>query len=155
MKKKALIVSIKGSTLTSREKLLLSKEKPWGLILFKRNIKSLVQIKKLIKNIRLTSKDKKFPIMVDEEGSSVSRLRHVINHNVDANYFGSNRSLAQKYTDYVPLGAAQPVLAKVRINNSSGLIALTYDTTSKSNSQYGLRSKNAMNRLTDTLGIAP
>jgi len=74
---------------------------------------------------------------------------------VDANYFGSNRSLAQKYTDYVPLGAAQPVLAKVRINNSSGLIALTYDTTSKSNSQYGLRSKNAMNRLTDTLGIAP
>jgi hypothetical protein len=74
---------------------------------------------------------------------------------VDANYFGNNRSLAQKYTDYVPLGAAQPVLAKVRINNSSGLIALTYDSTSKSNSQYGLRSKNAMNRLTDTLGIAP
>jgi len=74
---------------------------------------------------------------------------------VDANYFGSNRVLAQKYVDYVPLGAAQPVLAKVRINNSSGLIVLTYDTTSKSNSQYGLRSKNAMNRLTDTLGIAP
>ncbi len=74
---------------------------------------------------------------------------------VDANYFGSNRALAKKYTDYVPLGAAQPVLAKVRINNSSGLVALTYDTTSKSNSQYGLRSKNAMNRLTDTLGIAP
>jgi hypothetical protein len=74
---------------------------------------------------------------------------------VDANYFGNNRSLAQKYTEYVPLGAAQPVLAKVRINNSSGLIALTYDSSSKSNSQYGLRSKNAMNRLTDTLGIAP
>ena len=74
---------------------------------------------------------------------------------VDANYFGNNRALAKKYTNHVPLGAAQPVLAKVRINNSSGLITLTYDTTSKSNSQYGLRSKNAMNRLTDTLGIAP
>ena len=74
---------------------------------------------------------------------------------VEANYFGNNRSLSQKYKDYVPLGAAQPVLAKVRINNSSGLIALTYDSNSKLNSQYGLRSKNAMNRLTDTLGIAP
>ena len=45
MKKKAIIISIKGLKLTSKEKLLLSKEKPWGLILFKRNIKSLIQIK--------------------------------------------------------------------------------------------------------------
>ena len=48
MKKKAIIISIKGTTLTKKEKLLLSKEKPWGLILFKRNIKSIQQIKELI-----------------------------------------------------------------------------------------------------------
>ena len=45
MKKKAIIVSIKSSKLTSKEKLLLAKEKPWGLILFKRNIKSSIQLK--------------------------------------------------------------------------------------------------------------
>ena len=39
MRKKAIIISIRGTTLTKKEKLLLSEEKPWGLILFKRNIK--------------------------------------------------------------------------------------------------------------------
>ena len=77
MKKKAIIVSIKSSKLTSKEKLLLAKEKPWGLILFKRNIKSSIQVKKLIKSIRKYAKDKKFPILIDEEGSSVSRLRNL------------------------------------------------------------------------------
>ena len=45
MRKKAIIISIKGITLTKKEKILLSEEKPWGLILFKRNIKSISQIK--------------------------------------------------------------------------------------------------------------
>ena len=49
MKKKAIIVSIKSLKLTNKERLLLSSENPWGLILFKRNIKSLRQIKVLIK----------------------------------------------------------------------------------------------------------
>ena len=34
MKRKAIIVSIKGKYLTNQEKTLLSKEKPWGIILF-------------------------------------------------------------------------------------------------------------------------
>ena len=88
MKKKAIIISIKGTTLTKNEKLLLSKEKPWGLILFKRNIKSILQIKNLIKNIKKITKDKKFLILIDEEGSTVSRLKEIINHNFEANYFG-------------------------------------------------------------------
>ena len=88
MKKKAIIVSIKGSKLTKKESLLISKEKPWGLILFNRNIKSLKQIKLLIKNIKNSAKDKNFPILIDEEGLAVSRLRSIINHDVSANYFG-------------------------------------------------------------------
>ena len=66
MKKKAIIISIKGYQLTLKEKNLLTLEKPWGLILFKRNVKSLEQITKLIKKIRKIAKDKKFPIMIDE-----------------------------------------------------------------------------------------
>ena len=88
MKKKALIISIKGINLTHKEKLLLRKEKPWGIILFKRNIKSLKQITNLIKEIKKYVKDKKFPILIDEEGSSVSRLRNIFNHDFNANYFG-------------------------------------------------------------------
>ena len=88
MKKKAIILSLKGYRLSKKEKLLISKEKPWGLILFKRNIKSLSQIKKLITEIKKLSKDKKFPILIDEEGSAVTRLSAIFNHNFNANYFG-------------------------------------------------------------------
>ena len=38
MKKKAIIISIKSYKLSKTEEYLLSKEKPWGLILFKRPI---------------------------------------------------------------------------------------------------------------------
>ena len=88
MKKKAIIISIKGTFLTKKEKLLLSKEKPWGLILFKRNIKYIKQTKNLIKDIKKFAKDTKFPILIDEEGSTVSRLKGIINNNFEANYFG-------------------------------------------------------------------
>ena len=106
MKKKAIIVSIKGTELTLKEKLLLSKEKPWGLILFKRNIKTIIQIKKLIIDIRKLSKDRKFPILIDEEGSTVSRLQNILNHNIHANFFGNlyklNQNLSLKlYRNYL------------------------------------------------------
>ena len=81
MKLKALIVSIKGTKLTKREKILLKKERPWGIILFKRNLKSFTQIRNLTNQIKKITKNRKFPIMIDEEGSSVSRLKEIINHN--------------------------------------------------------------------------
>ena len=63
MKKKAIVVSLKGVKLTLKEKMLLSKEKPWGVILFKRNIKSFWQVKKLTNQIKKLTRDKKFPIL--------------------------------------------------------------------------------------------
>ena len=89
MKKKAIIVSIKSYKLSIKERELLSKGRPWGLILFKRNIKSLKQIQNLIKNIKKCVKNNKFPILIDEEGMEVSRLSRILNHNINANLFGS------------------------------------------------------------------
>jgi len=100
MKKKAIIISIKGYQLSKKERSLLANEKPWGLILFKRNIKSLEQIKELIKRIRKLTKDSKFPIMIDEEGVTVSRLSQIVDHNF------SQKSLGDIY----------------KINNKIGLI---------------------------------
>ena len=88
MRKKAIIISIKAYRLSTKEKNLLTNEKPWGLILFKRNIKSLEQIKNLIKKIRKLTKDSKFPIMIDEEGKTVSRLSKIINHDISQKLFG-------------------------------------------------------------------
>tara|TARA_A100001015_G_scaffold130603_1_gene144892 strand:- start:1256 stop:2200 length:945 start_codon:yes stop_codon:yes gene_type:complete len=89
MKLKPLIVSIRGIKLTKKEKILLKKEKPWGIILFKRNLKTFTQIKDLIIQIKAFSKNKNFPIIIDEEGSSVSRLKGVINHNISSNFLGN------------------------------------------------------------------
>ncbi len=89
MKLKPLIVSIKGIKLTKKEKILLKKEKPWGIILFKRNLKTFTQIKDLIIQIKAFSKNKNFPIIIDEEGSSVSRLKGLINHDISSNFFGN------------------------------------------------------------------
>ena len=92
--------------LTAKEKILLSDEYPWGLILFKRNIKSLSQIQFLINDIKKLTKNKNFPILIDEEGSTVSRLTNIINHNISANYFGNlyliNKKLCiQLYKKYL------------------------------------------------------
>ena len=88
MKKKAIIISIKGYQLSKKEKKLLTNEKPWGLILFKRNIKSFKQIKKLIQKIKKLTKEPKFPIMIDEEGASVSRLSKIIDNNFSQKFLG-------------------------------------------------------------------
>ena len=106
MKIKAIIISIKSTTLTNKEKKLLLNEKPWGLILFNRNIRSLIQVKLLIKKIKLLTKNKNFPILIDEEGSTVSRLRNIISHDISANYFGNlyainNRLCIQIYKRYL------------------------------------------------------
>jgi len=96
MKRKAIIISISGYKLTNKEKELLKNEKPWGLILFKRNIKSYFQIKKLIKDIRKFSKDSKFPIMIDEEGGRVTRLSSIINLQFSQKFFGDIYKLNPK-----------------------------------------------------------
>ena len=85
MKHKALIVSIKGIRLSKKKK-FTAKEKPWGVILFKRNLKSVKQIKSLIFRIKYLTKNIRFPIIVDEEGENVSRLKDIINHKVSANF---------------------------------------------------------------------
>ena len=153
MRKKAIIVSINGPTLTSKEKLLLSKEKPWGLILFKRNIKSSIQIKRLIKSIRNYVKDKRFPVLIDEEGSSVSRLRDLFNHNVDANYFGklykTNKRIAVNlYKSYLRSLSNELKKLGININTIPVLDVLRWNT----NSVIGNRSFSENKKIVKELG---
>ena len=153
MKKKAIIVSIKGLKLTTKEKLLLSKERPWGLILFKRNIKSLKQIKTLIKNIRNYVKDKKFPILIDEEGSKVSRLKSIINHNTNANYFGNLYKINKKnalnlYKNYLKSISDELNKIGINVNTIPVLDVLRHNT----NSVIGSRSFSEKKQIVKEFG---
>ena len=89
-KRKAFICGIKGKKLTKKEILFLRKHKPWGIILFSRNINSIDQTRNLIKKIKYIFNDNKYPILIDEEGGSVSRLNKFIdNTKFSAKYFGN------------------------------------------------------------------
>ena len=48
-KYRSFICGIKGKVLSDREKKFLIKYKPWGIILFSRNIESIAQTQKLTK----------------------------------------------------------------------------------------------------------
>ena len=70
--KRAFISGLKSTNLSNKEILFLKKYKPWGIILFERNIRSLDQTKKLIKSIKKIFKDQNYPILIDEEGGIVN-----------------------------------------------------------------------------------
>ena len=87
--RKAFIVGLKSYKLSNNEKIFLKKHKPWGVILFSRNIKSINQTKTLTDNIKKIFKDKNYPILIDQEGGRVNRLNKIISfNNLTSEYFG-------------------------------------------------------------------
>ena len=74
--RKAIIISISKKKLNNEEKKIFRNKKsiPWGVILFKRNIANNDQLRKLTMSIRKLTKDKNYPILIDEEGGKVCRL---------------------------------------------------------------------------------
>ena len=88
-KRKAFITGIKSLKLTTSEVKFLKKQKPWGIILFSRNIKSINQTKLLTHSIRRLFKDPHYPILIDQEGGRVNRLKNIITFdNLTGEYFG-------------------------------------------------------------------
>ena len=77
--RRSFITGIKSTTLSINEKIFLQQYKPWGVILFSRNIKSLKQCKKLTDHIKEIFKDRNYPILIDQEGGRVNRLKKIFN----------------------------------------------------------------------------
>ena len=62
--RRAFIVGIKSSKLQSKEKSFLRKYKPWGVILFTRNIKDIKQTLRLTTSIRKIFNDNRYPKII-------------------------------------------------------------------------------------------
>ena len=89
-KRRSFIIGIKSFSLTVHEKDFLRKYKPWGVILFTRNIKNIKQTLKLTSSIRKIFNDKKYPILIDQEGGRVNRLKNLISFdNLTSEFFGN------------------------------------------------------------------
>ena len=76
--RRSFIIGIKSTKLSLKEKKFIKNYKPWGVILFTRNIKSIKQTYKLTKTIREIFRDKNYPILIDQEGGRVNRLKNII-----------------------------------------------------------------------------
>ena len=88
-KRRSFIVGVKTLKLSPKEIIFLKKYKPWGVILFSRNIKSIKQTLNLTNSIRKIFSDNKYPILIDQEGGRVNRLKNIISFdNLTSEFFG-------------------------------------------------------------------
>ena len=70
----AAILGCAGPVLTPTEKAFFSEVRPWGFILFKRNVQSPEQVRALVAELRGTVQRAAAPVLIDQEGGRVQRL---------------------------------------------------------------------------------
>lgn len=72
---KAVIFGCQGLTLTPQEENFFRRQQPLGFILFSRNCDSPSQIQELIKSLKSCVNHSQVPILIDQEGGRVARLK--------------------------------------------------------------------------------
>ena len=72
---KAIIVDSTGPELTREEEALFAAHKPAGFILFQRHCVSKRQVRELVAALRCATGNPDAPILIDQEGGSVARLK--------------------------------------------------------------------------------
>jgi beta-N-acetylhexosaminidase len=70
----ACILGCEGLTLSKSEKAFFSDVRPWGFILFKRNVDTPDQVRALVDALRETVGRADAPVLIDQEGGRVQRL---------------------------------------------------------------------------------
>ena len=74
MNTRAFITGISGPELTAAEREFIRAERPWGFILFKRNIETPDQVTHLVQELRKAVGEADAPVLIDQEGGRVQRL---------------------------------------------------------------------------------
>ena len=100
-RRRSFITGIKGTKLSQKEVVFLKKYKPWGVILFSRNIASIPQTQKLTSHIKKLFNDKNYPILIDEEGGRVTRLNKFIDNSIFSAEFFSKLYKNNKKNFYI------------------------------------------------------
>ena len=72
---RAFVSGCRGLALDADERTFLRQSDPWGLILFKRNVENRAQVKALTDDFRSLVGRADAPVLIDEEGGRVQRLR--------------------------------------------------------------------------------
>ncbi len=75
MRIKALIAGVYGKSLTAEDLVFFKDNPPWGYILVARNVEEPAQLLSLTDELRALSGRPDVPILIDQEGGRVARLR--------------------------------------------------------------------------------
>lgn len=70
-----VIFGLQGPALNEAEGAFFHEVRPWGVILFSRNIESGEQLRRLTDDLRAKSGNAHLPILIDQEGGRVARLK--------------------------------------------------------------------------------
>jgi beta-N-acetylhexosaminidase len=81
---KAMILGCTGKSLTADEVGFYRDERPWGFILFARNIAEPEQVRDLVASLRDSIGRPEAPVFIDQEGGRVQRLRPPVAPNYPA-----------------------------------------------------------------------
>lgn len=73
---KAMILGSSGPVLTTEEAEFFRTQRPWGFILFARNISDADQVRNLVAAMRASIGNEFAPVFIDQEGGRVQRIRH-------------------------------------------------------------------------------
>ncbi|MBN9081658.1 MAG: beta-hexosaminidase [Rhizobiales bacterium 62-17] len=71
---RAFICGCAGTDLSADERTLFAKTRPWGLILFKRNVEDRAQLTRLTQQFREIVGRADAPVLIDQEGGRVQRM---------------------------------------------------------------------------------
>jgi beta-N-acetylhexosaminidase len=74
MSTRAFITGISGTVLTAAEREFIRGMRPWGFILFKRNVEAPDQVSALVDELRNCLGEADAPVLIDQEGGRVARL---------------------------------------------------------------------------------
>src|SRR4051812_44118713 len=75
MSSRAFITAISWLELTDAERALMREERPWGFILFRRNVDNPKQVAGVVAEMRSLVGVPDAPVLIDQEGGRVQRLR--------------------------------------------------------------------------------
>ncbi len=152
--RRSFITGLKSTVLQSIEIRFLKKYKPWGVILFSRNIKSIAQTKKLTDDIKKIFNDKKYPILIDQEGGRINRLSKFIDTSKFTGEFFGNlyKNNFKKFVTYYKIYIIQTCYLMHMIGVNINTVPILDVRRKKSHNIIGDRSFSTNPKIVSKIG---
>ena len=152
--RRSFITGLKSTVLQSIEIRFLKKYKPWGVILFSRNIKSIEQTKKLTDDIKKIFNDRNYPILIDQEGGRINRFSKFINTSKFTGEFFGNlyKNNFKKFVTYYKIYIIQTCYLMHMLGLNINTVPILDVRHKKSHNIIGDRSFSSSPKIISKIG---